>query len=381
MLQLILQNIFSFIAIISFIVFIHEFGHFFVARLCGVKIEVFAIGFGRELFGFNDKKNTRWKFCMIPLGGYVKMYGDKNGASTPDYENIANFSEAEKKQSFIFKNVYQKIAIVAAGPLANFILAITLFTILFRINGLSTVLPIVDEVLEKSAAFEVGLQKNDKILTINDKKINDFSDMQQIVATSAGQELQFEILRKNLATQNDLGEENGEILKLKITPKSQESVNIFGEKQRTGLLGISSKEVSHRDLNIFQAFCQANLESYRISVAILGAVGDLLTGKRELKELGGPIKIAKYSGKTVELGASVVIWFMAMISLNLGVMNLLPLPVLDGGHLLFYFFEAIFKRPLPQKIQQLGFQFGFAIIISLMIFTTYNDIWQLAFTK
>lgn len=362
MLQLILQNLLSFILIISFIVFIHEFGHFIVARFCGVKIEIFAIGFGRELFGFNDKKGTRWKFCAIPLGGYVKMYGDKNAASTPDFEASQNFTDEQKKQSFIFKNVYQRIAIVAAGPLANFILAIAIFTILFRINGLNSVLPIIDEVLPQSAAFESGLQKNDKILAINNKKINDFAVMQQIVAASADKELEFEILR------------NSEVIKVKITPKHHENENIFGEKQKIGLLGVSSKEISHQDFNIFQAFYQANLETYNISISILGAVKDLITGQRNIKELGGPIKIAKYSGKTVSLGLNVVLWFSALISINLGVMNLIPLPVLDGGHLLFYTFEAIFKKPLPQKFQQYAFQFGFAIILSLMVLTTYNDI-------
>ncbi len=362
MTQLILQNIFAFITIISLIVFIHEFGHYYIARLCGVKIEAFAIGFGREIFGFNDKNGTRWKFCMIPMGGYVKMYGDASAASNPDFDAAKNFSEEEKKQSFIFKNVYQRIAIVAAGPIANFLLAIAIFTGLLFFNGTNKALPIVDEVLEKSAAFEAGLQKGDEIVAINNKEIFEFTEMQEIIAVSAGKKLNFEILRNNKMIQKE------------ITPKSHESKNLFGDVTKIGMLGITSKEMTHVDYNIFQAFCQGNLEVFRVSGAIFKAIYELISGQRSVKELGGPIQIAQYSGKTFELGLNVTLWFMALISINLGVMNLLPLPMLDGGHLVFYFYEAIFKKPLSQKIQEASFRFGLAVILSLMLFTTYNDL-------
>ncbi len=362
MIFLILQAILAFTLIISFIVFIHEFGHFYVARLCKVKVEVFAIGFGKEIFGFFDKKGTRWKFCMIPMGGYVKMYGDKNASSNTDFEAIKNFSEEEKKQSFIFKNVWQKIAIVAAGPIANFVLAIAVFTILLRINGFNQALPIVDEVIENSAAFESGIKNGDEILSINNQEIKFFSDMQEIVMKNADKKLTFKIARNN------------KIIEIEIAPKLQEKSNIFGEKMQTGILGVTSKEIIHQDYNIFQAFCQANLEVLRISKAVLVAIYELITGQRSVKELSGPIKIANYSAKTIEIGFEFTLFFIAMISINLGIMNLLPLPMLDGGHLLFYFFEAIFKKPIPQKIQEYAFQFGFFIILLLMIFTTFNDI-------
>ncbi len=364
-LALILHNFLSFVAIISLIVFIHEFGHFWVARLCGVQIEAFSIGFGKEICGFIDKKGTRWKLCLLPLGGYVKMYGDKNGASMPDLEELQKMSTVEKEKSFIFKNVYQRFAIVIAGPVANFLLAIIIFTFLFKINGLNTVLPIVDEILPQSAASESHLQKGDRILTINGKEITDFNDVRKIVTISTDKELQLKIERKK------------QILQINITPKYQVSKDFFGDEIKTGMLGITASQTTHEDLNIVQSFASANVETYKTSLLIFEALYELITGKRSVKELGGPIKIAKYSGQTVTMGITVVAWFMAMISINLGVMNLLPVPVLDGGHLFFYLIEMIAKKPLPQKTQQIGFQIGMALVLTLMIFTTFNDVYQL----
>ncbi|MBU6338804.1 MAG: RIP metalloprotease RseP [Rickettsiales bacterium] len=360
--ELVLQNIFSFILIISLIVFIHEFGHFYVARLCGVKIDAFAIGFGKELFGFDDKKGTRWKFCLIPLGGYVKMFGDKNGASMPDLEVLKYMSEDDKKKSFLFKNVYQRIAIVSAGPIANFLLAITIFTFLFQVNGLTKVLPIISEVIEKSAADNAGLKKGDKILALEGKEIQDFEEIREVVSQSADRELLLKVSR------------NGEVIEVKVTPKSKLTKDLFGNEIKVGLLGVSSTEISHQNLNLSQSFIEANKETYHVSIAIFKAIGELITGRRSVEELGGPIKIAQYTGKTVEMGVVAVLWFMAMISTNLGVMNLLPVPVLDGGHLFYYFIEAIFRKPLPQKVQQMGFQLGFSLVMALMLFTTFNDI-------
>lgn len=360
--QLVLHNFFSFVFIISLIVFIHEFGHFFVARLCGVKVDEFSLGFGKKLFGFRDKKGTEWKFCLLPFGGYVKMFGDRNGASMPDAEAIAKMSPDDKKISFACKNVWQRMAIVIAGPIANFILAIFIFTILFRINGLTTVLPIVDEVMPESAAFQAGLKNGDEILEINGKEIGDFNEVRELVISAAEAELLFKIKR---------GEKISEI---KIVPKIQVRKDFFGDEIKVGTLGVTSSATSQQDLNLAESFVEANKETYRISISIFKAIGELITGNRSLEELGGPIKIAKYSGKTVEMGALVVIWFMAMISVNLGVMNLLPVPVLDGGHLFFYAIEAIFRKPLPQKAQQIGFRFGLSLVLALMIFTTINDV-------
>ena len=363
--QIILHNLFSFIAIISLIVFIHEFGHFIVARWCGVKIEEFAIGFGKKIFGFRDKKGTEWKFCILPFGGYVKMYGDKNGASIPDIELIKKMSAHERKISFLGKNVYQRIAIVGAGPIANFILAILIFTCLFKVNGISQVEPVVSEIVENSASFEAGIKKGDRVLAIDDKEIEDFQDIRSLVVTGLETDLNFKINR------------NGEELNIKISPKIIAQKDMFGDEIKIRTIGLIAENVIKKELSLIGSFVEANKETLNISQSILKTLGQLLTGQRSVKELGGPVKIAKYSGKTVEQGLVVVAWFMAMISINLGVMNLLPIPVLDGGHLFYYFFEAIRGKPLSQKVQTYGYNFGLAIVLSLMVFTTLNDIFQM----
>lgn len=365
LIEIFFQNLLAFFLVISAIVFIHEFGHFFVARLCGVKVDEFSIGFGPELFGFSDKKGTRWKVCPIPFGGYVKMFGDKNGASAPDHELLAQMSESDRKKSFIGKNVWQRFAIVAAGPIANFVLTIFLFTILFRINGLTTVAPIIDEVIENSAAAESGFKKDDKILAIGDSKISTFDEIREIVALNTGKDLAVKILR---------GDEE---LNFVITPKIQTTKNVFGEEIQVGMFGISASQVSHQDLNVIESFWQANKETYKMTISIFKAIGQLISGERSVKELSGPVKMAKYSGKTFEMGIIAVLWFSAMISLNLGVMNLLPIPVLDGGHLFFYLIEAIRGRALSPKTQEISFRFGLSLVLALMIFTTFNDIWQI----
>lgn len=364
-LTLILHNFVSFVLIVSAIVFIHEFGHFYVARLCGVKIDEFSIGFGRKIFGFRDKKGTLWKIAMIPLGGYVKMHGDRNAASAPDLKKLENMSNAERKKSFVFKNVYQRIAIVAAGPIANFILAIFVFTILFKVNGLNKVSPVVGDIMKDSAAFVSKVQKGDRILEIDGKKIIEFEDARYAISSNRGEEMHFVIQRGD------------KIIELNITPKIETTKDVFGEEIKVPMLGIAASGVEHSDLNIGQSFIQANKETYKISMAVFKALGELLTGRKSVKELGGPIKIAKYSGKTVDMGALTVMWFIAMISINLGVMNLLPVPVLDGGHLLYYFIEAIRGKALSEKTQQVGFKVGLSLVMTLMIFTTLNDVLQL----
>jgi regulator of sigma E protease len=365
--QIILHNLFSFVAIISLIVFIHEFGHFIVARWCGVKIEEFAIGFGKKIFGFRDKKGTEWKFCVLPFGGYVKMYGDKNGASIPDVELIKQMSAHERKISFLGKNVYQRIAIVGAGPVANFILAIFIFTCLFKINGIAQIEPVVSEIVENSASFEAGIKKGDRILAIDNVEIEDFQKMRNIVVTGLEKDLNFKIQR------------NEEELNIKISPKIIPQKDMFGDEIKIRSIGLIAENVIKKELSLIESFAEANKETFDISKSILKTLGQLITGQRSVKELGGPVKIAKYSGKTVEQGLVVVAWFMAMISINLGVMNLLPIPVLDGGHLFYYLFEAIKGKPLSQKVQTYGYNFGLALVLSLMVFTTLNDIFQLLY--
>jgi regulator of sigma E protease len=364
-LNIISHNLFAFIVILSIIVFIHEFGHYFVAKMCGVKVEEFSIGFGKELFGWNDKSGTRWKFSLLPFGGYVKMFGDKNPASVFDEKQSESMSDEDKKISFYFQNVYKRIAIVSAGPIANFLLCILLLTVIFRIQGLTNVLPIIDQVQEKSAAFEAGILVGDKILQINDKKIDDFEQVRQVVIEDGKKPLEIVLQR---------GEK---VLNISLLAKMSVSKNIFGDDHEVPLIGVGASQFEYTKLGLGQAFVRANVETYNLSVAVLKAVGELITGQRSIKELSGPVKIAEYSGKSMSAGFMMVLWFMAMISVNLGVANLLPIPALDGGHLFYYIIEVLRGKPLPIKVQMVGFQFGFAVLISLMLFTTSNDIYNL----
>lgn len=371
LIHLIAHNFLSFIVILTFIVFIHEFGHYYIARICGVKVEEFSIGFGKELFGFNDKKGTRWKFCILPFGGFVKMFGDKDPASVPDSEKIKSFTEEEKKISFYFQNVYKRIAIVVAGPLANFILTIVIFTAIFKIQGVTKILPIIDKVIEGSAAQESGIKPKDQIIKINNIGIEDFSQMQKIIIENGEKNLKIEVLRdkKNLV--------------FDVTPKISVTKDLFGNEVKIPMIGVSASapEFNHADsykkLNFGAAFVKAVSTTYDISVEILKATGQLIIGNRSIKELGGPIKIAEYSGKSFDMGIMVVMWFIAMISVNLAVINLLPLPMLDGGHIFYYLIEIIQRKPLAEKTQQYGFRIGLTILLSLMMFTIYNDLSQI----
>jgi len=365
LIKLILENILAFSVIISVIVFIHEFGHFIVARWCGVKVEKFSIGFGKKLFSFKDKHQTQWQFCILPLGGFVKMYGDSNSASIPDYKLIKKMTESERKISFIAKNVYQRIAIVFAGPLANIILAITIFTLLFRINGLNKVAPKVSEIIEDSPAYHSKIMVNDEIISIAGQGVADFSDVRKIINFNNDEEIEIIVKRGD------------KFINLIVKPEVKITKDLFGDEVKVKMIGITANEFENIKLNLPESFIQANLECFDISMSIFKAIGQLITGNRSIKEMGGPIKIAKYSSKSFSMGITTFLWFSALISLNLAVMNLLPIPVLDGGHLFFYFCEAIFRKPIPVNIQKIGYNIGLAIVLSLMIFTTGNDIWQL----
>ncbi len=363
-LNLILHNLFAFIVILSIIVFIHEFGHYYVAKKCGVKVEIFSIGFGKELFGWNDKSGTRWKFSLLPFGGYVKMFGDSNPASVVDQNAVKEMSAEDKKVSFYFQNVYKRIAVVSAGPIANFLLCILLLTVIFKVQGLTKVLPIIDQVQESSAAAEAGIKVGDRILTVNNTEIAEFDDLRNIVMTNGEKPL-------NIVLQRGTRK-----IDVHLTPKISSTKNIFGDEQKTPLIGVGASQFEYTKLGLGQAFIHANVETYNLSIAIVKAIGELITGQRSIKELSGPVKIAEYSGKSMSQGFIVVLWFMAMISVNLGVANLLPIPALDGGHLFYYIIEAVRGKPLPERVQMMGFQFGFAVLISLMIFTTSNDLYN-----
>lgn len=355
----------AFLLIISVIVFIHEYGHYLVARLCGVRVEQFSIGFGKEMWGWNDKHGTRWKLSILPIGGYVKMFGDAGEASTPDKTALEQMTEAEKAVSFQHKSLPRKAAIVSAGPIANFLLAIVILTGFFMVLGRPLTLPVVGEVLPESAAAQAGLQPGDRFVEFAGRSMENFADIQRVSRLNPGQPLELVIERE------------GKTLTLTITPTLHETTDMFGNPVRVGLLGVSSGTVEYTQLNFGQALVAAVVETWQMCADTLHALGQMISGQRSVEELGGPIKIAKYSGQSAEQGISTVLWFMALLSINLGLINLFPIPLLDGGHLMFYAIEGLSGRPLAEKFQTYAFRLGMAFIVTLMVFTTVNDVWQL----
>ena len=361
--------ILPFLLVLTIVVFFHELGHYAVARWNGVDIDAFAVGFGPELFGFNDKHGTRWKLCAIPLGGYVKFMGDANAASVPDHERLAEMSETEKQGSFEHKSVAQRAAVVVAGPVANFILAIIIFAGSFFFLGIYERDPVVSEVVAESAAEEAGIEAGDIIRAIDGTKIRSFMDIPRIAGPNHGIELTFTI------------ERDGKLIELPITPKLTEREDSFGNMHKTGLIGIASRgedaEPRHRKFGPIEAVSRAVGETYFIIKRTFQYLGAIIVGRESADQLSGPIGIAKLSGDVATLGWAALINLAAVLSVSIGLLNLFPVPMLDGGHLVFYAYEAVFGRPMSQKAQEIGFRIGFALLIGLMLFATHNDIFNM----
>ncbi|MEM7067392.1 MAG: RIP metalloprotease RseP [Pseudomonadota bacterium] len=361
--------ILPFLLVLTIVVFFHELGHYAVARWNGVDIEAFAVGFGPELLGFYDKRGTRWKLCAIPLGGYVKFMGDANAASVPDHERLAQMSEAEKAGSFEHKTVGQRAAVVVAGPVANFILAIIIFAGSFFFLGIYEREPVVSQVIEGSAAEEAGIQRGDIIRAIDGTKIRSFTDIPRIAGPNHGIELIFTIDR------------NGKLLDLPITPRLTERTDNFGNNHKTGMVGIATRredaEPKHRQFGLGEAVSRAVGETVFIITRTFQYLGAIIVGRESADQLSGPIGIAKISGDVATLGWAALINLAAVLSVSIGLLNLFPVPMLDGGHLVFYAYEAVFGRPLSQRAQEFGFRIGFALLIGLMLFATHNDVLNL----
>ncbi|MFO1242955.1 MAG: RIP metalloprotease RseP [Rickettsiales bacterium] len=363
-----LHTLASFFIIISVIVFIHEFGHFIIARWCGVKIEAFSIGFGKEVIGWNDKHGTRWKISALPLGGYVKMFGDSSEASTPDKDKMEQMTEEEKAVSFHFKPLWKKAAIVVAGPVFNFILTIAIFTGFLFSYGLETTDPIVGDVMKGSAAEEAGLVSGDRVLKIDGKKVEHFSDIPRLIATNLGTEIHIIINR------------SGETKDVLLTPRSTEETDALGNKISRPMIGIKSQRLMYKDVGLSRALLEAVKKTWQITATTFDYLGQMIAGDRSAKELKGPLGIAKLSGQAADQGFYTILWFIAMLSANLGMVNLFPIPPLDGGHLLYYTIEGLRGRPMAERFQEYGFRAGFAVIICLMVFTVFNDLKQMFFS-
>ncbi|KAA5601109.1 RIP metalloprotease RseP [Blastochloris sulfoviridis] len=359
-----------FLFVLTIVVFFHEFGHFWVARRCGVRVEAFSIGFGPELFGFNDRHGTRWRVALVPLGGYVRFFGDENAASVPDGEAVRAMTEAERRVSFFHKTVGQRAAVVAAGPVANFLLAIVIFAGIFTFYGKQITAARVDRVEAGSAAEAAGFQPGDVVMAIDGRPIRSFSDMQRIVGASAGVQITVEVDR------------GGTRQTLMATPELREKKDNFGNVLRTGILGLTRsttpEDVTFERYDPFTALWMGVQESWFVIDRTVAYIGGLISGSESADQLGGPIRIAQLSGQVAGIGLVALLNLTAVLSVSIGLLNLFPVPMLDGGHLLFYAIEAARGRPISERAQEMAFRVGLALVVMLMVFATWNDIVHLA---
>ncbi len=442
----------AFILVLSVLVFVHEWGHYIVAKMCGIRVETFSIGFGKEIFGFNDKKGTRWKVSLIPLGGYVKLYGDVDPASAghsedlKDGEEIRPMTEAEKQQAFFAKPVWKRALVVIAGPAINYLFAIIILTGLFTFSGQPVTPSFGAAVIEGSAADQNGFLPHDQVLSIDGTTINSFEDIRREMMIALDDEKHFVVQRGNeildvyarptkVTDEDRFGFKHSRGLLGLISPRNAIAVDTitsvngtaYGEDQsdakrlallesiqRGGIfkIGIPSAKgeqilsvnpvleyneelqnppadgplilyLANTDANeflrypVWTAFVEATQESWEITRGTVEALGQMIMGTRSATELGGIIRIGALAGDMAKQGVIALILFTALLSINLGLINLFPIPMLDGGHLVFYFFEAILGRPIPEQVQEYAFRAGFTFLVALMVFANLNDIIQL----
>ena len=441
-----------FLVVLTVLVFVHEMGHYLVARWNGVRVEVFSIGFGPEIKGWNDKAGTRWKICWIPFGGYVKFFGDSDGASRPDDETLRELGDAERAVSFHHKRLGQRAAIVAAGPVANFIYAIIVLAAMYMVFGQRVTPAEIGRIVDQGVGQAAGFQEGDLVLAIDDDPIHRFEQLQQAVFLNPGQPLSFRIRRGNrdltisatprlieradrqgiMHKFGDLGlwpanpaivgkiydnspaqaagfkigdrimavdgqaVENferlqdmvalskgrrlavsvlrdGRELRLYVTPRRDLAAKSTGGAERW-LIGILRAQRPAVRLGPAQAVTEAAVTSYDMLVQTMVFVGQMISGSRGTEDLGGPLRIAHASGQAAQVGVEQLIMLSVLLSLNLGMINLFPIPILDGGHLLFYGFEAVRGRPLTDRMQEIAFRIGLALVLTLTVFATWNDL-------
>ncbi|MCF1742360.1 RIP metalloprotease RseP [Paradevosia shaoguanensis] len=357
----------SFLVVLTVIVFVHEMGHYLVARWNKIAIQTFSIGFGPELFGWNDKHGTRWRISAIPLGGYVRFVGDMNATSAlPDDDVIANASPELRERLFVNKNVWQRIAVVVAGPLANVILTFLILYALLLGYGRYTIPPVIGNVVVGSVAAEVGLEPGDKILSVDGFAVRGFEDFQRLVATAPQRPVTIVLDRTGVEKT------------IVAVPEAAETTDRFGKTHRIGRLGVS-RDVENADVTLYRPgpveAVGMTFEEIRFIVdRTVAFIGDFFVGRGDREQLGGPVKVAQVSGEVATLGFAAFVNLIAMISLNIGIFNLLPVPMLDGGHLVYYLIEAVRGRPLSQRVQEVGFRIGLALVFTLTIFTLVNDL-------
>lgn len=357
-----------FIFVLSLVVFFHEFGHFLVGRLCGVKVDAFSMGFGPEIAHYTDRHGTRWRLAALPLGGYVRFHGDANGASEPDFAAAGAMPESERAVTFMAQKVWKRAAVVAAGPFANFVLALVIFTGLFYFEGRQILTPRIENVIAGGPAAAAGFQKGDLVVAIDGEKIDGFLDMQRVVSASGGTKLHFVV------------ERDGKKVDIDATPERKDVKTPFGVN-RVGVLGVSAgggaADWRTQTYSLPTAAVEAGRETWYVVARTGSYLGGLAEGRESPQQLSGPIRIAEVSGEVAKAGIWPLFNLAAILSISIGLLNLLPVPLLDGGHLLYYAFEAARGKALTPRAQEFGFKIGLAFVASLMLVATYNDIVRL----
>ena len=364
-----LSYIVPFLFVLTIVVFFHELGHFYAARRCGVKVEVFSVGFGKSLASWYDKHGTEWKIGWLPLGGYVKFFGDENEASVPDAEKLKALEDSARKDTLFYKPLWQRAIVVAAGPVANFILAIIIFASLYTLFGQRVTDPVVGVVVENSAAERAGMQVGDFILKIDGDEIHTFSEVRRLVTVNANIPLEFVVDR------------GGAEVTLTATPDRVLEVDRFGNEYHLGRLGVAvnatEDSIRHIRYDPFTAIWMGAEESYFIVEQTFVVLGRIIMGRESAESLGGPIRIAQISGQTATLGLIALINLTAVLSVSIGLINLFPIPMLDGGHLAFFAYEAVAGKPLSEKAQEIGMRIGLSMVMMLFLFVTWNDLSRL----
>jgi regulator of sigma E protease len=347
--------------LLTVLVFVHEMGHYLVARWCGVRVEVFSIGFGPELFGRYDKHGTRWKFSAIPLGGYVKMFGQ--GANLLEGEAGKAMSPEDRAVAFDYKSVWRRMAIVAAGPAANYVFAILIFALIFVTYGKDVAVPVIGKVTENSAAQRAGLQPGDKIVALNGSAVETFDQIAEFVRVNLDQDVVISF------------ERNGAVQTTHAKPDIAADVDILGKEVRVGRLGISNAEAAVVvQLGPLESVAEGTKRVFEVSGVMLKGIWQIVTGVRSTNEIGGVIRTGAIAGELAHASLWSLVMFSALLSVNLGLVNLFPIPLLDGGHLVYYSIEAVRGRPVGERMQEWGFRFGIAFVLGLMCFAAWNDL-------
>ncbi len=361
-----LSYILPFLGVLTVIVFVHEMGHYWVARWSGVAIDIFSVGFGPELAGYTDRLGTRWRLSLVPLGGYVRFVGDMNVASVPDAEGVKDIDPALHPYLFSRQSVYKRIAIVVAGPLANVLFTFVVLYALLLGYGRYVVDPVIDQVIENSPAWSAGLESGDRIVSVDGYRVRGFNDFQRLVSTSPERPVSI------------LVDRDGRELEFVVTPAATEITDRFGNALRIGRVGVS-RAIGAGDYTLvrpgpLEAVSMTGEEMAFLLDRTFAFLADFFVGRGDVEQLGGPVKVAQVSGEVATLGLVALLNLTALLSLNIGIFNLFPIPMLDGGHLMYYLFEALKGRPLSRKTQEFGFRIGLLLVGSLMIFTLINDI-------